>query len=86
MNDKIILVTGSNGYIGQHLVKKLGMVDSLDIEGTPTYLIDIRNNVDKINLPSPTNIVVKKGQERSCHVNTDRKYQLLFKQLFGFYQ
>lgn len=39
-----ILITGSEGYIGQHLVKKLGIVDTLDIAGTPTNKIDIRNN------------------------------------------
>jgi UDP-glucose 4-epimerase len=44
-----ILVTGSEGYIGQHLVKKLKIVDTLDIDGTPTYKIDIRNqfNIDE---------------------------------------
>lgn len=43
MNSKI-LVTGSNGYIGHHLIKKLGDVDCLDIKGNPTYSIDIKNN------------------------------------------
>jgi UDP-glucose 4-epimerase len=44
-----ILITGSEGYIGQHLVKKLKIVDTLDITGTPTYKIDIRNyfNIDE---------------------------------------
>jgi UDP-glucose 4-epimerase len=41
-----LLITGSNGYIGQHLIKKIGSVDSLDINGSPTYLVDIRNNFD----------------------------------------
>jgi UDP-glucose 4-epimerase len=38
-----ILITGSGGYIGQHLVKKLRIVDTLDIVGNATYKIDIRN-------------------------------------------
>lgn len=44
-----ILVTGSEGYIGKHLIKKLGIVDTLDITGDPTYKIDIRNKfiIDK---------------------------------------
>jgi len=44
-----ILITGSEGYIGQHLVKKLRIVDTLDIYGNPTHKIDIRNqfNVDE---------------------------------------
>jgi UDP-glucose 4-epimerase len=44
-----ILITGSEGYIGQHLVKKLKVVDTLDITGTPTHKIDIRNsfNIDE---------------------------------------
>lgn len=40
-----ILVTGSEGYIGQHLVKKLRIVDTLDIIGNPTYKWDIRNPI-----------------------------------------
>jgi len=39
-----ILVTGSEGYIGQHLVKKLKIVDTLDITGNPTHKINIRNS------------------------------------------
>lgn len=39
-----ILVTGSEGYIGQHLIKKLGIVDGLDIVGEPTHPIDIRHD------------------------------------------
>ena len=41
-----ILITGSEGYIGQHLVKKLGNVDTLDIKGNPTYKLDIRTQID----------------------------------------
>ena len=41
-----ILITGSEGYIGQHLVKKLGIVDTLDTIGNPIYKIDIRNQFD----------------------------------------
>lgn len=40
-----ILITGSEGYIGQHLVKKLGIVESLDIVGNPTHKIDIRKPI-----------------------------------------
>jgi UDP-glucose 4-epimerase len=41
-----ILVTGSSGYIGSHLIKKINNVDTLDITGTPVHKIDIRNNFD----------------------------------------
>jgi nucleoside-diphosphate-sugar epimerase len=41
-----ILITGSEGYIGQHLVKKLRIVDTLDINGNLIYKIDIRNQFD----------------------------------------
>jgi UDP-glucose 4-epimerase len=41
-----ILVTGSEGYIGQHLVKKLGIAESLDIKGNPTWIWDIRKSID----------------------------------------
>lgn len=50
-----ILVTGSEGYIGQHLVKKLGIVDTLDIKGNPIYKWDIR---DKINLDEEYDVVI----------------------------
>jgi nucleoside-diphosphate-sugar epimerase len=33
-----ILITGSEGYIGQHLVKKLSIVDTLDIVGEPSLV------------------------------------------------
>lgn len=50
-----ILVTGSEGYIGQHLVKKLGIVDTLDINGNPIYKLDIRN---KFNLDEEYDVVI----------------------------
>jgi UDP-glucose 4-epimerase len=39
-----ILITGSEGYVGQHLIKKIKVADTLDVKGNPTYKIDIRNN------------------------------------------
>lgn len=50
-----ILVTGSEGYIGQHLVKKLGIVDTFDKKGKPTYKLDIR---DIISLDEEYDVVI----------------------------
>lgn len=44
-----ILVTGSSGYIGSHLLNLMPDVDTLDIEGFPTYLKDIRQPIDLNN-------------------------------------
>ena len=50
-----ILVTGSEGYIGKHLIKKLRIVDTLDNRGSPTYKLDIR---DKIAIDEEYDVVI----------------------------
>ena len=50
-----ILITGSEGYIGQHLAKKLKVADTLDIVNNPTYKIDIRN---KFNIEEEYDVVI----------------------------